>query len=181
MAPSSHAPAPTSARTSAPPPPSAPAPAPAPAPPAGCAAGSGSSSDAFAPIAAGAHTSCWDVTAEATADDPSRGGNQDLGSLADGAWAEYPHVDFGTGATQFLGRVASGAAAGISGRVEVHMDSLTSAPAAVFDIANTGGWQSWRTVPMNMNRTTGVHDVYVTFGSGQPQPFVSMHWFDFGN
>lgn len=151
------------------------------APPAGCASGSGSSSDAFAPIAGVAHTSCWGVTAEATADDPSRGGDQDLGNLADGAWAEYPHVDFGSGATQFLGRVASGAPAGISGRVEVHMDSLTSAPAAIFEIANTGGWQSWRTVPMNMNRTTGVHDVYVTFDSGQPQAFVSMHWFDFGN
>ena len=151
------------------------------APPAGCASGSGSSSDAFAPIAGVAHTSCWGVTAEATADDPSRGGDQDLGNLADGAWAEYPHVDFGSGATQFLGRVASGAPAGISGRVEVHMDSLTSAPAAIVEIANTGGWQSWRTVPMNMNRTTGVHDVYVTFDSGQPQAFVSMHWFDFGN
>lgn len=167
-----------SAAPSSHPPTSAP---PSSAPPAGCASGSGSSSDAFAPIAGVAHTSCWGVTAEATADDPSRGGDQDLGNLADGAWAEYPHVDFGSGATQFLGRVASGAPAGISGRVEVHMDSLTSAPAAIFEIANTGGWQSWRTVPMNMNRTTGVHDVYVTFDSGQPQAFVSMHWFDFGN
>lgn len=171
-APSSHAPAPTSAKPA--PPTSAP-------PPAGCASGSGTGGSAFAPIAGVAHTSCWGVTPEPTADDPSRGGNQDLANLADGAWAEYPHIDFGTGATQFLGRVASGAPAGISGRVEVHMDSLTNAPAAIFDIANTGGWQTWRTVPMNMNRTTGVHDVYVTFDSGQPQPFVSMHWFDFGN
>jgi hypothetical protein len=171
-APSPHAPAPTMAK---PPPPTS-------APPAGCRAGSGWSGNAFAPIAGIEHSSCWGVTAETTADDPSRGGNQDLGNLAEGSWAEYPRVDFGSsGGSQFFGRVASGAVAGISGLVKVHLDSLTSAPVSVFEIANTGGWQSWRTIQMNMNSTTGVHDVYLTFDSGQPQPFVSLHWFDFGN
>lgn len=173
-APSPHAPAPTTAKPA--PPTSNP-----PAPPAGCPAGSGWSGNAFAPIAGVEHTSCWGLSAESTADDPSRGGNQDLGHLAEGAWAEYPRVDFGAGGSQFFGRVASGAVAGISGLVKVHLDSLTSTPVSVFEIANTGGWQSWRTIQMNMNRTTGVHDVYVTFDSGQPQPFVSLHWFDFGN
>ena len=173
-APSPHAPAPTTAKPA--PPTSNP-----PAPPAGCAAGSGWSGNAFAPIAGVEHTSCWGLTTESTADDPSRGGNQDLGNLANGAWAEYPRVDFGSGGSQFFGRVASGAVAGISGLVKVHLDSLSSAPVSVFEIANTGGWQSWRTIQMNMNPTSGVHDVYLTFDSGQPQPFVSLHWFDFGN
>ncbi|WP_228562786.1 carbohydrate-binding protein [Catenulispora rubra] len=170
-APSPHAPAPTTAK---PPPPTSNLPA-------GCPTGSGSSGNAFAPIAGIEHTSCWGLTTESTADDPSRGGNQDLGNLANGAWAEYPKVNFGTGGSQFFGRVASGAVAGISGLVKVHLDNLSSAPVSVFEIANTGGWQSWRTIQMNMNPTTGVHDVYLTFDSGQPQPFVSLHWFDFGN
>ncbi|MEZ0110309.1 hypothetical protein ABH920_004324 [Catenulispora sp. EB89] len=173
-APSPHAPAPTTPKPA--PPTSNP-----PAPPAGCAAGSGSSGNAFAPIAGVEHTSCWGLTTESTADDPSRGGGQDLGNLANGAWAEYPKVNFGTGGSQFFGRVASGAVAGISGLVKVHLDSLSNAPVSVFEIANTGGWQSWRTIQMNMNPTSGVHDVYLTFDSGQPQPFVSLHWFDFGN
>jgi hypothetical protein len=51
---------------------------------------------------------------------------------------------------------------------------------ATFAIANTGGWQSWETVPANMNTAvTGVHTLYLTFASGQPQNFVNVHWFTF--
>ncbi|WP_228555472.1 carbohydrate-binding protein [Catenulispora pinisilvae] len=151
------------------------------APPAGCASGTGWTGGATLPIPGAEHTSCWAVTTEASTDDPARGGSQDIGHLADGSWAEYPMVDFGTGQSQFLARVASGAVAGISGKVQIHLDSLTNAPVSVFEIANTGGWQTWQTVQMNMNRTTGVHNVYLSFDSGQPQPFVSLHWFSFGN
>ncbi|GDY32294.1 glycoside hydrolase family 16 protein [Gandjariella thermophila] len=109
-------------------------------------------------------------------------GGQDLGQLANGAWAEYPNVDFGaTPATQFHGRVASGAAGGVSGLVEVRLDRRDSAPIGSFAVANTGGWQSWRTIPANIAATTGVHTVYLTFTSGQPAPFVSLNWFDFAH
>jgi hypothetical protein len=109
------------------------------------------------------------------------GGGQDLGQLANGAWAQYSNVNFGTtGATQFYGRVASGAAGGVSGLIDVRLDSPTAAPIGSFAVANTGGWQSWRTVPANISRVTGTHTVYLTFDSGQPAAFVSLHWFDFG-
>ncbi|HCT76875.1 MAG TPA: 1,3-beta-glucanase, partial [Micromonosporaceae bacterium] len=41
-------------------------------------------------------------------------------------------------------------------------------------IANTGGWQSWRTVPGNVGGVTGTHTVYLTFNSGQPADFVNV-------
>ncbi|WP_410587345.1 glycoside hydrolase family 16 protein [Amycolatopsis sp. lyj-23] len=117
------------------------------------------------------------VITEATSD---TGGGQDIGAVANGDWALYPNVDFGSSAaTNFQARVASGAAAGVSGLVEVRLDSRANAPIGSFAVGNTGGWQSWRTVPANIGAVTGVHNVYLTFTSGQPADFVNLNWFTF--
>ncbi|WP_055494076.1 glycoside hydrolase family 16 protein [Streptomyces sp. TP-A0356] len=135
--------------------------------------------DAYSPIQAESYDSQSGVVPEPTTD---TGGGQDIGSLANGDWALYKGVNFGsTPATQFYGRVASGAASGVSGLVEVRLDSRTNAPIGSFAVANTGGWQSWRTVPANIGSVTGTHDVYLTFTSGQPADFVNVNWFDFGH
>ena len=139
---------------------------------------SGGDTNAYAPIPAASAPTVNGGSVESTSD---TGGGQDLGQLANGAYLEYPTVDFGTtGATQFYGRVASGAAGGVSGLIDVRLDSPTAAPIGSFAVANTGGWQSWRTVPANISKVTGTHAVYLTFDSGQPAPFVSVNWFDFG-
>ena len=110
------------------------------------------------------------------------GGGQNLKQIGNGDWALYRGIDFGsTAATQFVARVASGAAGGVSGLVEVRLDSRSNAPIGSFAIANTGGWQSWRTVPANMASVTGTHDVYITFTSGQPADYVNLNWFTFGH
>jgi len=110
------------------------------------------------------------------------GGGQDMGFIANGDWAQYSNVDFGSSpAHQFSARVASGAAAGVSGLVEVRLDSRSNAPIGSFAIANTGGWQSWRTVPANLSAVTGVHTVFLTFTSGQPADFVNVNWFTFAH
>jgi beta-glucanase (GH16 family) len=108
------------------------------------------------------------------------GGGENLMQIGNGDWALYRGLDFGsTAATQFVARVASGAAGGVSGLVEVRLDSRSNAPIGSFAIANTGGWQSWRTVPANISGVTGVHDVYITFTSGQPADFVNLNWLTF--
>lgn len=135
--------------------------------------------DAYSPVQAESYDSQSGVIPEATTDS---GGGQDIGSIANGDWALYKGVNFGsTAATQFYARVASGAASGVSGLVEVRLDSRTSTPVGSFALANTGGWQSWRTVPANISGVTGTHDVYLTFTSGQPADFVNVNWFDFGH
>ena len=147
-------------------------------PPTTTTGGGGGGGSAFSQIAATSSSASHNTTVENSSD---TGGGQDYGQLANGAWAEYPNVNFGTsGATQFIGRVASGAAGGVSGLVNVHIDSLTNPSIGSFAIANTGGWQSWRSVPANISRVTGTHNVFLTFDSGQPAPYVSLHWFDFG-
>ncbi|MET7700706.1 glycoside hydrolase family 16 protein [Streptomyces sp. NPDC005485] len=135
--------------------------------------------DAYSAIQAESYDSHSGTSTESTSDS---GGGQNIGSLANGDWALYKGVNFGsTAAKQFYGRVASGAAGGVSGLVEVRLDSRTSTPVGSFAVGSTGGWQSWRTVPANISSVTGTHDVYLTFTSGQPADFVNVNWFDFGH
>ena len=135
--------------------------------------------DAYSAIQAESYDSQSGSSTESTSD---TGGGQNIGSLANGDWALYKGVNFGsTAAKQFYARVASGAAGGVSGLVEVRLDSRTSSPIGSFSVANTGGWQSWKTTPANISSVTGTHDVYLTFTSGQPADFVNLNWFDFGH
>ncbi|MFM9580839.1 glycoside hydrolase family 16 protein [Streptomyces caniscabiei] len=134
--------------------------------------------DAYSAIQAESYNGQSGTLTESTTD---TGGGQNIGALANGDWALFQNVNFGsTAATQFVARVASGANAGVSGLVEVRLDSRSNAPVGSFSIADTGGWQSWRTVPANISRVTGTHDVYLTFTSGQAQDFVNVNWFNFG-
>jgi Domain of unknown function (DUF1996)/Carbohydrate binding module (family 6) len=163
--PTSPAPAPTT------PAPTTPAPT-TPAPPPG-------NRDAYSPIQAESYNQQSGVTVQAASD---TGGGQMITSIANGDWILLQGVNFGsTPARQFNGRAASGAPGGVSGLVEVRLDSRTSAPIGSFAIANTGGWQSWRTVPTGINGVTGTHNVYITFTSGQPANYVNLNWISFGH
>ena len=135
--------------------------------------------DAYSPIQAATLDRQSNLGTENTGD---AGGGENLAWVRNGDWALYKGVDFGSaGARQFYGRVASGAPAGVSGTVEVRLDDRSSAPVGGFTIANTGGWQTYGTVEADITKVTGVHDVYLTFGSGQPDDFVNLHWFHFGH
>ncbi|MFC9330688.1 beta-1,3-glucanase family protein [Kitasatospora sp. NPDC057015] len=139
--------------------------------------GGGTGVGAFSTIQAEAFSASSGGRAEPCSDS---GGGTDMGSLANGVWFRYAAVDFGSaGATRLNARVASGAAAGVSGLVQVRLGSRTAQPVGSFAVASTGGWQNWRTVPADIARTTGVHDVYLTFDSGQPADFVNLNWFTF--
>ncbi|MEO3859459.1 glycoside hydrolase family 16 protein [Acrocarpospora sp. B8E8] len=148
------------------PPPSSPPPSP---PPGGV--------DARSTIQAEAYQAQQGTIRETTTDS---GGGQNVGAIANGDWLRFDGVNFGsTAATQFRARVASGAAGGVSGLVQVRLDSLTGPVVGDFALANTGGWQSWRTIPANIAPVTGTHTVYLTFSSGQPADFVNVNWFTF--
>ncbi len=122
------------------------------------------------------------ATVSATSDAvPAGADGKQVAQLSSGAWLEYTGVNFGSGGSgQFDARVASGAAGGVSGLVNVVLDNPANAPIGSFAVGNTGGWDSWRTVPANITRTTGTHTVYLEFSSGVAgQPYVSLHWFSF--
>jgi hypothetical protein len=128
-------------------------------------------------IQAAGYDAQYNTGTEATSD---TGGGQDVGWIQNGSWLQYDNIDFGPEpCTEFVARVASGAAAGISGLVEVCLDSVSNAPIGSFAIASTGGWQNWVTVPANIAATTGIRTVYLVFVSGQGADFVNVHWFTF--
>ena len=106
------------------------------------------------------------VTTTTDTDPGGVDGNQ-AAQLANGNTLEYAGVNFGTtGSTQFDARVASGAAAGVSGLVEVVLDSPSNTPVGSFAVGNTGGWSTWETIPANITKVTGTHNVYLEFVSG---------------
>ena len=105
-----------------------------------------------------------------------------VGPGGNGDFLRFDGVNFGgTPATQFKAQAASGAAGGVSGLVEVRLDSPGAAPLGSFAIANTGGWQSWHLVPANISAVTGTHTVYITLTSGQPADYVNLDWISFGH
>ena len=159
---------PTSPPPSSPPPSSPPPSSPPP----------GGGVDAYSTIQAESFNAQSGVLRETTTDS---GGGQNIAALKNGDWAEYRNVDFGSNpGRQFVARAASGAAGGVSGLVEVRLDSRSNAPVGSFAVGNTGGWQSWRTIPANITGVTGRHTVFLTFTSGQPNDFVNVNWFTFG-
>src|SRR5947207_7486629 len=154
--PTGPAPGPTPTGPAPGPTPTGPAPGPTPT-------GGGGNRDAYGTIQAESANHLVGLSMEPCGD---TGGGQDVGNAANGDYAVYTGVNFGsTPATQFVARAASGAPGGISGLVEVRLDSVGSAPIGSFAIANTGGWQAWRTVPANISGVTGVHTVYITYTS----------------
>ncbi|MEU4238138.1 carbohydrate-binding protein [Actinoplanes sp. NPDC026619] len=136
---------------------------------------SGTTRDAFAKIEAESFNAQSGVVAETCSE-----GGQDIGSLANGDWAQFNNVNFGSGGVKdFVARVASGASSGISGLVEVRLDSRSNAPIGSFALASTGGWQTWTSIPGNVSAVTGTHTVFLTFTSGQPNDFVNVNWIQF--
>jgi beta-glucanase (GH16 family) len=135
----------------------------------------GGSRSAFGQIEAESYDAGAGIIREASSE-----GGQNIGAINNGDWVQYSGVDFGTGGVRdFVARVASGAAGGVSGLVEVRIDSRSNAPIASFAVGDTGGWQSWRSIPGNAGNVSGVHTVFLTFSSGQPDAFVNVNWFTF--
>jgi hypothetical protein len=108
------------------------------------------------------------------------GGGQDVGYLSNGDWLQYNNINFGTtGLHTITTRVANGAAAGVSGTVEVHLDSLSNPAVGSFSVGNTGGWQNWTSVPGSIGTVTGTHTVFLKFVTGSGQDFLNLNWLTF--
>jgi beta-glucanase (GH16 family) len=137
----------------------------------------GGTRNAYATIEAESYNAQGGTQTEACAE-----GGSDVGWIANGDWLQFNNVDFGGSAARtFNARVASGAAGGVSGLVEVRLDSRSNAPIGSFAVANTGGWQTWRTIPGGISGVTGTHTVFLTFTSGQPADYVNVNWLSFAH
>ncbi len=139
--------------------------------------GGGGGGGATSTIQAEAYSAQSGTQTEACSD---TGGGQDVGYLSNGDWLQYNNINFGTaGLHTITTRVANGAAAGVSGTVEVHLDSLSNPAVGTFSVGNTGGWQSWTSVPGSIGTVTGTHTVFLKFVTGSGQDFLNLNWLTF--
>ena len=104
-------------------------------------------------------------------------GGYDLGYSADGSWAEYRNIDFGSSVSSVNVRVASG---GRGGTLEFHLDSLSGPLAGTATLPVTGGWQTWTTVTAPISSATALRNLFVTFRSGGASGGIAnVNWFQF--
>ncbi|UQU66565.1 carbohydrate-binding protein [Couchioplanes caeruleus] len=135
--------------------------------------------DAYTTIQAESATNQQGTQAEDTEDE---GGGQDVGWINNGDWLRYDQVNFGaTPATRFAVRVASDVGDGVTGRVDLHLDSPASTPIGGLTVGNMGGWQKWQTQTTMVTPTTGMHTLFLTFASDSGTEFLNLNYFAFGH
>lgn len=109
--------------------------------------------------------------------EPSSEGGMNIGWLDNGDYTKVKGVAFGTGATSFSARAASGAG---GGRIELHLDGVTGPTVGTCTVPGTGGWQTWSTVSCPVTGATGTHDLYLRFTGGTGFLF-NMDWWQFAS
>ncbi|GGQ56090.1 carbohydrate-binding protein [Couchioplanes azureus] len=163
-------PAPSAPPSAATPDPSAPPSVPASAPAGGI--------DAYTVIQAEDATSQQGTEPEDTEDE---GGGRNVGWINNGDWLRFDGVDFGTTpATRFAARVASDVGDGVTGQVEIRLDSPAGPPVGNLTVGNMGGWQNWQTQSTVITPVTGTHAVYLTFVCQTGAEFLNLNYFAFG-
>jgi hypothetical protein len=130
----------------------------------------------YAVLQAEAATELAGVEAQDTEDE---GGGKNIGWINRNDYLRFDNFEFGeVAATKAKLRLASGA--GITGRVEIRLDSRENAPVGEVGVTNTGGWQTWTTNTAALAPVTGVHTVFLTFTAQEDAEFVNVNWIQFG-
>jgi hypothetical protein len=100
-------------------------------------------------------------------------------SLDSNDWVGYKGVNFGsTGATRFIANIGvDNAYAGRAIFVTIDGRLGTGKVIGTLKLTGTGGWNIFKWQTMTIAKTTGVHDVYLTFGGGGSAG--NLDWFKF--
>lgn len=102
--------------------------------------------------------------------------NTGVGSLDAGDWLRYIDVDFGAGMDRIKLNLAVDAA--YAGKtIEVRLDSPTGAQVGTVTVPSTGGWTTFREVVTPIQRTSGVHNLYLVARGGNG--VANLDWIQF--
>jgi arabinoxylan arabinofuranohydrolase len=104
------------------------------------------------------------------------GGGMDVTSINNGDYIKLEGVDFGSGATSFDARVASGAT---GGNIELHLDSITGTLIGTCTVQGTGGVQTWATKSCTVTGATGIHDLFFKFAGSGTGNLFNFNWWKF--
>lgn len=89
-------------------------------------------------------------------------GSGNIGYIENGDHAMYRKVAFGDGAKSVKLRISGNAS-----KIELYLDSLSKAPAAVVDFPGTSGFTDYTDAEFNIPAITGTHDLYLKFTGGE--------------
>lgn len=101
-------------------------------------------------------------------------GGENLGYVQEGDYVMYAGVDFGNNCKKLYMRLA-----GSGQSCNIRIDSPNGKKIASTGAINTGGWTSYRTFEYNIKRVSGVHDLYITYDTGNSQ--LNINWFAFSD
>ena len=103
-------------------------------------------------------------------------GGMNVDSIHNGDYIKVKGVDFGTGASSFIARVASATS---GGNIELRLDTTTGTLVGTCAVASTGGWQTWTTKSCTITGATGVHDLYLKFTGTGTGLLFNFNWWQF--
>ncbi|MET8387922.1 family 43 glycosylhydrolase [Streptosporangium canum] len=119
-----------------------------------------------------AETIAWESGVET---EPSSEGGMNVGFIENGDYVKVKGVAFGTGASSFTARVASGTS---GGQIEVRLGSATGTLVGACTVPGTGGWQNWTSVTCPVSGATGTRDVFLRFTGGSGY-LLNLDWWQF--
>ena len=90
-------------------------------------------------------------------------GGQDVGSIQNGDWLRYDHLNIASGATGIDLRAA--ADTGYGGKIELHADKPDGPLLGSCEVGPTGGWQQWRTFSVPLKADRDVQSLCLVFVS----------------
>jgi hypothetical protein len=120
-------------------------------------------------IEAEAWTSMSGVVRETTTD---VGGGQSVGYIDPGDWMEYSYSAPSTGSYTVGLRLASPAS---GGQLQIRTSSGTV--LATVNVPNTGGWQTWQTIPTTLSLTQGTQTLRLVSTSAQYKGW-NINWWE---
>lgn len=135
----------------------------------------GTQSMAFAASAFDQTTAASFTSQQGIQTETSSEGGLNVGYIDNGDYVAFANVDFGSGASSFTARVASGAS---GGTIELRLDSLSGQLAGRCSVPGTGGWQAWTTRSCGIGEISGTHTLYLKFVGGAGNLF-NLRWFSF--
>lgn len=100
-------------------------------------------------------------------------GGVNVGWIENGDWIRVRGVAFGTGASSFTARVASGSS---GGNIELRLDSATGPLVGTCAVPGTGGWQTWTNTSCAVSGATGTRDLYLRFTGGSGYLLNINNW-----
>ena len=98
---------------------------------------------------------------------PSSEGGECVGYINDGDWIRYDSLDFGDQATLLEVRVASATEGGV---IELRLDSPAGPIIGTGVVSNTGDWQKWESIKIEITPTSGSHTLLTNFRQREDVP-----------